>query len=491
MKTGVIYARYSSDKQTEQSIEGQVHVCEAYAKQNGILILDTYIDQAVTGTNDNRAAFQQMLKDSDKKQWDYVLVYKLDRFSRNKYEITIHRKHLKDNGIKILSAMEQIPETPEGTLLESLLEGMNQYYSEELSQKTKRGMNESRLKGLYVGGPVPLGYFLQPIYEDRNGKQVRVAYRIAVNEDEAYLVREIFDRYVHGEDVKDIVADYRKRNILCKGKDFKPATIYNILSHDFYTGVYKLNNIEYTNYYPQILSSEVFTAAAEKLKINNLGKNSIKVPYLLRGKVFCGICGHKMSAHSQLIWRYYACRNHCGVKHIRKEKLEYAVIQALRKLTKSPKMINLLVQKYTERQKLLSVENKALNAFQNELTNIRKSIANIIKAIEMGIITASTKERLDELERRQAELLMQINAERDTSRQILSEENIQEYISRALNALPQQLIDLLVDKVIVYNDKIDIILKYGAKPADTPKYKIKCNTKQPDTYDTRAVELLV
>lgn len=352
-------------------------------------------------------------------------------------------------------------------------------------------MNESRLKGLYVGGPVPLGYFLQPIYEDRNGKQVRVAYRIAVNEDEAYLVREIFDRYVHGEDVKDIVADYRKRNILCKGKDFKPATIYNILSHDFYTGVYKLNNIEYTNYYPQILSSEVFAAAAEKLKINNLGKNSIKVPYLLRGKVFCGICGHKMSAHSQLIWRYYACRNHCGVKHIRKEKLEYAVIQALRKLTKSPKMINLLVQKYTERQKLLSVENKALTAFQNELTNIRKSIANIIKAIEMGIITASTKERLDELEKRQAELLMQINAERDTPRQILSEEKIQEYISRALNALPQQLIDLLVDKVIVYNDKIDIILKYGAKPADTPKYKIKCNTKQPDTYDTRAVELLV
>lgn len=109
-----------------------------------------------------------------------------------------------------------------------------------------------------------------------NGKQVRVAYRIAVNEDEAYLVREIFDRYVHGEEVKDIATDYRKRNILCKGKDFKPATIYNILSHDFYTGVYKLNNIEYTNYYPQILSSEVFAAAAEKLKINNLGKNSVK-----------------------------------------------------------------------------------------------------------------------------------------------------------------------------------------------------------------------
>ena len=150
MKTAVIYARYSSDRQTEQSIEGQLHVCEDFAKRNDILILDTYIDRAITGTHDMRENFQRMLKDSDAKSWDYVLVYKLDRFSRNKYEMAIHRKHLKDNGIKILSAVENIPETPEGTLLESLLEGMNQYYSEELSQKTKRGMNETRLKGNFI-----------------------------------------------------------------------------------------------------------------------------------------------------------------------------------------------------------------------------------------------------------------------------------------------------------------------------------------------------
>ena len=138
MKTAVIYARYSSERQTEQSIEGQLHVCNDYAKRNDLVIVGTYIDRAMTGTNDNREDFQRMLKDSDKKSFDYVLVYKLDRFSRNKYEMAIHRKHLKDNGVKILSAMENIPETPEGILLESLLEGMNQYYSEELSQKAKR-----------------------------------------------------------------------------------------------------------------------------------------------------------------------------------------------------------------------------------------------------------------------------------------------------------------------------------------------------------------
>ena len=129
MKTCVIYARYSSNNQTEQSIEGQIRVCREYAQRNNIAVAGTYIDRATTGTNDNREQFQKMLKDSDKKAWDYVLCYKLDRFSRNKYEMAIHRKYLKDNGVKILSAMENIPETPEGVLLESLLEGMNQYYS--------------------------------------------------------------------------------------------------------------------------------------------------------------------------------------------------------------------------------------------------------------------------------------------------------------------------------------------------------------------------
>ena len=146
MKTAVIYARYSSDNQTEQSIEGQLRVCQEYAKNNDILLLDTYIDRAMTGTNDNRADFQRMLKDSARNHWDYVLVYKIDRFSRNKYEMAIHKKTLRDNGTRLLSATEYIPDSPEGIILESMLEGYAEYYSAELSQKIRRGMNESRQK---------------------------------------------------------------------------------------------------------------------------------------------------------------------------------------------------------------------------------------------------------------------------------------------------------------------------------------------------------
>ena len=125
MKTAVIYARYSSERQTEQSIEGQLRVCHEYATRNDFIIVETYIDRAMSGTNDHRTNFQRMLKDSAKRAWDYVLVYKLDRFSRNKYETAMNKKTLRDNGVRLISATENIPATPEGIILESLLEGYN------------------------------------------------------------------------------------------------------------------------------------------------------------------------------------------------------------------------------------------------------------------------------------------------------------------------------------------------------------------------------
>jgi DNA invertase Pin-like site-specific DNA recombinase len=158
IKTAVIYARYSSDNQSEQSIDGQLRVCNEYAKNNDIIILDTYIDRAMTGTNDNRPDFQRMIKDSSRKEWDYVLVYKFDRFSRNKLETAIHKNTLKTNGVKLLSATEYIPDSPEAIILESMLEGYAEYYSAELSQKVKRGLNESRIKGNYTGGHLLYGY---------------------------------------------------------------------------------------------------------------------------------------------------------------------------------------------------------------------------------------------------------------------------------------------------------------------------------------------
>lgn len=203
MKTAVIYARYSSDTQTEQSIEGQLHVCQQYAQNNDILILDTYIDRAMSGTNDLRPDFQRMIKDSNKRQWDYVIVYKLDRFSRNKYEATIHKHTLKENDIKVLSAIENIPDTPEGIILESLLEGTNQYYSAELSQKVHRGLNESYAKGNFTGGNQIYGYNV------KDKKNI-------INEEEAEIVKEIFTKFAQGFTGVSIAQDFKNRGVRLK-----------------------------------------------------------------------------------------------------------------------------------------------------------------------------------------------------------------------------------------------------------------------------------
>ena len=185
MKTAVNYLRYSSENQTEQSIEGQMRVCQEYAERNGILIVANYIDRAMTGTNDNRPDFQRMIKDSAKREWDYVLVYKFDRFSRNKYETAIYKKALRDNGVKVISATELIPDSPEGIIFESMLEGYAEYYSAELSQKVRRGMNETRLKGNYTGGHILYGY----------KKQEK---KLVIDEERAEVVRFIFEQYSIG-----------------------------------------------------------------------------------------------------------------------------------------------------------------------------------------------------------------------------------------------------------------------------------------------------
>lgn len=263
MKTAVIYARYSSERQTEQSIEGQLRVCNDYAARNDLVIVDTYIDRAMTGTNDQRDAFQKMMRDSAKKAWDYVLVYKFDRFSRNKYESTIHKHTLKENGIKLLSAMENIPDSPEGIILESLLEGMNQYYSMELAQKVRRGMNESRLKGQYTGGTVLFGY------KAENKK-------IVINEPEAQIMRQAFEEYANGKPGTDIIDEMTARGILYRGHPFPKNTFYAMLGNEKYIGIYRHDGQEYTNIYPAIISKELFEAV-QKLLLSATEQSEVRL----------------------------------------------------------------------------------------------------------------------------------------------------------------------------------------------------------------------
>ena len=153
----VIYARYSSDNQTEASIEGQLRECMEFAERAEIDVVGNYIDRALTAKTDNRPEFQRMIKDSYKHAFDCIIVWKLDRFARNRYDSAHYKSLLKKNGVKVISAKESIGEGSEGILLESVLEGMAEYYSVDLAEKVSRGMTENALKAKFNGGSVPFG----------------------------------------------------------------------------------------------------------------------------------------------------------------------------------------------------------------------------------------------------------------------------------------------------------------------------------------------
>ncbi len=444
----------------------------------------TYIDRATTGTNDNREAFQQMLKDSDKKAWDYVLCYKLDRFSRNKYEMAIHRKHLKDNDVKILSAMENIPDSPEGVLLESLLEGINQYYSEELSQKTKRGLRETRIKGNYMGGPINYGYSVK---HEIIGEQT-VA-KVVINEEEAPVLLHIFEAYAAGKRIPDIVRELDGRGIKNRGNPFTVNSIYFMLQQEKYTGVYTFDGETFTHIYPAIIPKELFQTVRKRIDKNKTGKHVIGVDYILMGKCYCGYCGHKLRSAAGTttdgtIFRYYRCPYskkdvNCHNKSVRKEVLEEIVANVLAEELTKPDNLKNLTDKVFELYCAKAQDENDLHRYEKELAATDKAIKNVLVAIEEGIFTPSTKQRLTELEEKKHRLEQAITVESAKEKNLLTKEDIERHICDAVKLSAKQMVELLVERIDVYADKICIKLKYTDTPIEPPTGFP--NTAQTDT----------
>lgn len=463
MQTAAIYARYSSDSQNEQSIEGQLRVCEEYAKRNDIIILNTYIDRAMTGRNDNRPDFQRMLKDSSRKEWNFIIVYKFDRFARNRYETAIHKKELKDNGVKVLSAMENIPDTPEAIIFESMLEGYAEYYSAELAQKVKRGMFETRRKGLYQGGGLLYGYKI-------DGR------KIVIDENNASVVRFMYEQYANGVFVKDIIKTLTEKNIFYKGKPFVRNSVYNILRNEKYSGVYKHDDEVVDNMYPQIVPTDVFNQVRRKVAANKYGKKSVKTDFLLRQKLICGNCGQPMHGESgtpkngSRIY-YYKCNgrkkriNNCNKSIVRKEVIENLVIETIVKKLSEPNLIDVLVSKILQKQEKSIRDNSSLSLLIKQKKQVDTSIDNIVAAIERGIVTNATNKRLQSLEAQQQELERQILIERSKQSIKISAADIKQFYSSALNENSKILINLLIEKIILFDDKVEI---YFNNPIKNP-----------------------
>ena len=459
--TAVIYARYSSDSQREASIEGQLRDCKDYAEKNGITVVGTYIDRAYSAKTDDRPDFQRMIKDSGKKIFDVVLVWKLDRFARNRFDAVNYKYQLEKNGVHLVSAMEPISQGPEGIMVESMLIGMAEYYSAELALKVARGERENALQCKYNGGVVPLGFTI--------GKEDRLYH---IDPETAPIVQEIFTRYANGEPAEKIAASLNERGLRTRtGKPFVKNSFFQIFRNRRYIGEYRYKDIVTPGGIPAIVDEDLFNRVQQRFEQNKIAHGrpaKEDVSYLLTTKLFCGKCGTLMggesgTSHMGNTYYYYKCgkakrhgKAHCDLKAIRKEPLERFVVETAIKVIFSDEIIERLIDLIMEAQQQ---ENTRLPVLKDQLRDTEKRLANLLEAIEQGILTPTTKQRLDELEARKEALNTSI-LEEELKKPVLTREWMRFWFEKFRKGdmrdmeHQRQIIDTFVNSVYVFDDRV-------------------------------------
>lgn len=411
MENAVVYARFSSKNQTENSIEAQVTAAKNFAKGK-YNIIKVYADRAKTGTNDQREAFQEMLRDSSSHDFSVVIVWKVDRFGRNREEITMNKYRLKKNGVRLEYVAENISSSSEGVILESVLEGFAEYYSKQLSQNVKRGIRERASKGKYIG-KLPYGYRLN------DGK-------VEICEVEAKKIKDVFKMYIEGYSFNEIARSLHLQN-------------YNIkvyLTNIQYTGVYNKCGMNLTGIFPRIIDDATFKIANEHY---NKRRKYCKKPdkYLLSGKVFC-TCGAKFVGNGGggYKYSYYRPTCNCKAKRIRREILEDFCMDHIQNIIESDEIIDKVFEKV----------NKSKNVnYSSKISTLKQKRQNIISAVEDGLPYSEIRDRINEIDAEIKDL-----ESKNLTKVTLSKEEVKDFLKRvkSLNS-NRALIENIIDRVTV------------------------------------------
>ena len=488
----VIYARYSSDNQREESIEAQVRACETYAKEHGLIVVKHYIDRAKTATNDKRSGFTSLINDSNYKTFSKVILHKLDRFSRDRYLSAISKHKLRKNGVTILSVLENLDDSPESGMLETVIEGMAEYYSKNLAREVRKGAKETALQAKHNGGVPPIGYDVHP--ETR---------KYVINETEAITVKFIFDLYNNGNGYDNILTALNERGYRTKlGNAFGKNSLHDLISNEKYTGTFLYNKssaktfcgsrnthssknndeiIRIEGGMPAIISKEDFAKAKERMADNKrrAGAYHSKENYALRKKIYCGECGYAMIGNMRYGGRNktkyvsYRCGNRdqykqCDNKEIRREYIEHYVLDQLETLIFNNKAIPILVKRLNE-FRLTRVSEKSIEiiAIKNKMQELSDKISNILEAIMSGQNHKLVNERLQVLEEEKEKLeLKLVELENEECKDNITEDTLKtmiplfkEYVSTNNSFEVEKFLDSYVDKVLIFHDRVEVAFK--------------------------------
>lgn len=500
-RRAVVYARFSSDNQRDESIDAQIRAAEDYARRNDMQIVEVYKDKAKSATTDKRPDFQRMMEDSEKGLFDVLIVHKLDRFSRDKYDNAYYKRRLRKSGVTVVSVLENLDDSPESIMMESVLEGMAMYYSRNLAREVMKGMRENAYQCKHTGGQPPLGYNVDP-----KTKQY------IIDEGEAEVVRLMFHMYLDGCGYDKIISELNGRGYKTKrGKPFGKNSIHDILANEKYSGTYvfnraqaksadgKRNNhgakhedemIRIEGGMPTIIDAETFDRAQKKMQNNKRqpGAYKAKEVYLLSGLIVCGEClertgreyammgNVKYSGRNKIKHVSYRCGNRertktCDNKELRREYIEEYVLKELERQIFNDKAVSYLVKKLNEYQDTLCSESESEMArLKKTLADVEKQISNIVDAVANGH-GASLLNKLSELEEEKTKVetaMLKIKSRH--SRTLITEEGLKGLFSMfrefvAERNIPEikKFIGNYVEKVIVYKDHVEVVffLLYG------------------------------
>lgn len=464
----VIYARFSCKRQTEQSIEGQLKICYEYAAAHNYTVVGEYIDRAQSGTSDNRLDFQRMITDSEKHTFEGVLVYQLDRFARNRYDSAIYKAKLKKNGVRVFSAKENITEDASGILVEGLLESMAEYYSVELAQKINRGLTINAEKCLSNGSNPGLGF--------KVNKKDRTFY---IDEAEAEIVREIYERYARGEPKTEIIRDLNRRQVKTSiGNPFSLTSLTRLLSNKRYIGYYLYSGKETPGGMPRIIEDDLYYRVQEILNRNKRAQAKTKGDdaYILTTKLFCGHCKEMMigvcgTGKSGAVYHYYVCKSarkkKCEKKSIGKQLIEDLVINECLKMLTDEKMQ--YIAKRISEECNRNPDNLSIKNLKSSIKEIDGAIENMWLSIEKGGDAVALTERINRRQAEKEELEEQLAIEQN-KRVILSEAQILAFLNYVCEmpgddtAKRRAIINIFVHSVYLYDDHLTLIINASNKP---------------------------
>ena len=471
MKNAVIYARYSSDKQNEMSIEGQIEECKRYAAANNLLIVHEYIDRAQSAKTDRRPEFLHMIADSEFGNFEVILVYQLDRFARNKNDSGYYKKILADHGVRVVSAKENIATDSSGIITEGMLETISQWFSAQLSEKVTRGMLQRAEQCKYNGSTIPMGYAV-----DDNDHFI-------LDEQRAPIVLEIYERVASGETIQSIMDDLNDRGIKTQlGNPFKRGSLSTVLSNEMYKGIYIYDNIRISGGVPRIISDELFDEVQEIRENRKHGHRPAIEDYLLSGKLFCGHCKDPMDGVSGTsgtgkTYRYYKCLKSpkkCTKKNVRKDFLEPLILDVCRHLLADDVIDKIIKEVEIQNQK--DLESSAVIRLREEIKGTEKKIEVLLDQLETGINSTSVAGRLKRREGELEELNKQLQKEQAKQMKIdpgLARNFFLSIREGSRDDLEYQklLVNLLIDRIYLYDDRFDIFLNNSDRKGKVSDYE--------------------